>query len=173
MEPDREGRVRDGAADKATNVWRTARRLHFSRDFRLNSQSLAACLTRMSTLGGRAWPGARRQVDAAGAGRRLTAVGTVVDRDQNAGVEGLYQSESPPRVGALAPFGCGATCRRAEDPGATGHRRARARAKGQLTPAAAAARRSRISADAASSMTKMAVMMITMSMATSTYLPSV
>ena len=56
VEPDREGRVREGAADKATNVWRTARRLHFSLDFRLNSQSLAACLTRMSTLGGRAWP---------------------------------------------------------------------------------------------------------------------
>ena len=56
VEPDREGRVREGAADKATDVWRTARRLHFSLDFRLNSQSLAACLTRMSTLGGRAWP---------------------------------------------------------------------------------------------------------------------
>ena len=57
-------------------------------------------------------------------------------------------------------------------PGATGHHRARTRAKGQLAPASAA-RRSRISADAASSMTKIAVMMITMSMATSTYLPSV
>ena len=38
------------------DVWKTATRLHFNRDFRLNSQSLAACLTPSSALGGRAWP---------------------------------------------------------------------------------------------------------------------
>ena len=42
--------------DRAHTVWQTATRLHFNRDFRLNSQSLAACLTPTSALGGRAWP---------------------------------------------------------------------------------------------------------------------
>ena len=37
-------------------VWQTATRLHFNRDFRLNSQSLAACLTPTRALGGTAWP---------------------------------------------------------------------------------------------------------------------
>ena len=56
VQPDREGRVRDQAEAKAANAWGTATRLHFTRDFRLNSQSLAACLTPVSTLGGTAWP---------------------------------------------------------------------------------------------------------------------
>ena len=56
VQPDREGVVRDRAAERAADAWGTATRLHFSLDFRLNSQSLAACLTPTSTLGGRAWP---------------------------------------------------------------------------------------------------------------------
>ncbi len=56
VQPDREGRVRERCAEKADAVWETATRLHFTLDFRLNSQSLAACLTPMSALGGRAWP---------------------------------------------------------------------------------------------------------------------
>ena len=56
VQPDREGVVRDRAAERAADAWGTATRLHFNRDFRLNSQSLAACLTPTSTLGGRAWP---------------------------------------------------------------------------------------------------------------------
>ena len=56
VEPDREGVVRERADERAADAWGTATRLHFNRDFRLNSQSLAACLTPMSTLGGRAWP---------------------------------------------------------------------------------------------------------------------
>ncbi len=56
VEPDSEGRVRERCQDRAHEVWQTATRLHFSLDFRLNSQSLAACLTPTSTLGGRAWP---------------------------------------------------------------------------------------------------------------------
>ena len=56
MEADSEGVVRPGCAEKAIRVWQTATRLHFTRDFRLNSQSLAACLTSEPTLGGRAWP---------------------------------------------------------------------------------------------------------------------
>ena len=59
VEPDREGVVRDRSAERAADAWGTATRLHFNRDFRLNSQSLAACLTPMSTLGGRAWPNFR------------------------------------------------------------------------------------------------------------------
>ena len=54
---DSEGRVRAGCHEKAVETWnRTASRLHFSLDFRLNSQSLAACLTAKATIGGRAWP---------------------------------------------------------------------------------------------------------------------
>ena len=56
VQPDREGVVRARAAERAADAWGTATRLHFNRDFRLNSQSLAACLTPTSTLGGRAWP---------------------------------------------------------------------------------------------------------------------
>ena len=45
VEPDSEGRERPGQHQRAVAVWETATRLHFNRDFRLNSQSLAACLT--------------------------------------------------------------------------------------------------------------------------------
>lgn len=54
--PDTEGLLREGMSDKAREVWATASRLHFNQDFRLNSQSLAACLTPEPSLGGRAWP---------------------------------------------------------------------------------------------------------------------
>lgn len=56
VQPDSEGQVREHCEDRAHDVWKTATRLHFNRDFRLNSQSLAACLTPSSALGGRAWP---------------------------------------------------------------------------------------------------------------------
>ena len=116
--------------------------------------------------------GARRQVDAAGAGRQLTAVGTVVDRNRDAGVDGRDGSESRRARwhGAVRMRG---DLQADGRPGRNGPSSRPGTSRGQPTPAAAAARRSRISADAASSMTKMAVMMITTSMATSTYLPSV
>ena len=48
---------RKGCEIKAANTWKhSASRLHFSLDFRLTSQSLAACLTPEKTLGGRSWP---------------------------------------------------------------------------------------------------------------------
>ena len=54
---DSEGEVRPGCDDRAVAVWnRTASRLHFTLDFRLNSQSLAACFTPTKAIGGRAWP---------------------------------------------------------------------------------------------------------------------
>ena len=56
VEPDSEGEVRPDCEARVLEAWRTATRLHFNRDFRLNSQSLAACLTPDRTLGGRAWP---------------------------------------------------------------------------------------------------------------------
>ena len=56
VQPDKYGIIRENCYDRAHNVWKTATRLHFSLDFRLNSQSLAACLTPEETLGGRAWP---------------------------------------------------------------------------------------------------------------------
>ena len=55
--PDSEGEVRPGCEDRAVDAWqRTASRLHFSLDFRINSQPLAACLTAEPSIGGRAWP---------------------------------------------------------------------------------------------------------------------
>ena len=59
VEPDSEGVVRERAEGRAAAAWGTATRLHFNLDFRLNSQSLAACLTPTSALGGRAWPNFR------------------------------------------------------------------------------------------------------------------
>lgn len=59
VEPDSEGWVRQDCKDKALDVWETATRLHLNRDFRLNSQSLAACLTPERSIGGRAWPNFR------------------------------------------------------------------------------------------------------------------
>ena len=59
VEPDCEGRVRPNRDEKALDVWNTATRLHVNRDFRLNSQSLAACLTPERSIGGRAWPNFR------------------------------------------------------------------------------------------------------------------
>ena len=58
--PDSRGVVRPGCDDHAVDVWnRTATRLHCTLDFRLNSQSLAACLTAEPSIGGRAWPNFR------------------------------------------------------------------------------------------------------------------
>ena len=55
--PDSEGKVRPGYDVQAVSVWkRTASRLHFNLDFRINSQSLTACLTPTKTIGGTAWP---------------------------------------------------------------------------------------------------------------------
>ena len=58
VDPDREARVRRGRAEKAAEIWESATRLHFSLNFRVNSQSLASCLTRERTLGGE-WPNFR------------------------------------------------------------------------------------------------------------------
>ena len=55
--PDSEGEVRHGCDDHAVRVWNaTASQLHFTLDFRINSQSLTACLTPAKAIGGRAWP---------------------------------------------------------------------------------------------------------------------
>ena len=55
--PDSKGQTRDGCDGKAVDLWqRTASRLHFNRDFQINSQSLAACLTAEPSIGGTAWP---------------------------------------------------------------------------------------------------------------------
>lgn len=49
--------LREGCEGRAADAWRyTASRLHLNLDFRINSLSLAACLTPEKTLGGRAWP---------------------------------------------------------------------------------------------------------------------
>lgn len=56
VEPDSMGQLRDGMDVAAEKVWSKATRLHISRDFRLNSQSLAACLTPDRSIGGQAWP---------------------------------------------------------------------------------------------------------------------
>lgn len=55
--PDSAGEVRPGCGEHAVGAWqKTASRLHFNRDFRVNSQPLAACLTPGVSIGGRAWP---------------------------------------------------------------------------------------------------------------------
>ncbi len=56
VEPDTQGRVREGCHEKALKVWDSATRLHFNLDFQINSQPLAACLTPDLSIGGRAWP---------------------------------------------------------------------------------------------------------------------
>ena len=66
VEPDSHGEVRDGMHDKAAKVWERATRLHFNYDFRLNSQSLSACLTTEPAIGGRAWPNFRVEGDLRG-----------------------------------------------------------------------------------------------------------
>lgn len=57
--PDRQASVRPGYEDQAKQVWQTATRLHYNRGFRINSQSLSACLTNEPVLGGPAWPNFR------------------------------------------------------------------------------------------------------------------
>ncbi|MCY4542146.1 MAG: hypothetical protein OXB95_07090 [Rhodobacteraceae bacterium] len=55
--PDMKGTIRTNCEKRAHETWkRTASRLHFSVDFRINSQPLAACLTERISIGGRAWP---------------------------------------------------------------------------------------------------------------------
>ena len=57
VQPDRAGRVREGCQGAAVERWKlAASRLHFNRDFQINSQSLTACLTAEPAIGGRAWP---------------------------------------------------------------------------------------------------------------------
>lgn len=57
VDPDCKLLPRYGRHEQAADVWaQTASRFHPTLDFRLNSQSLAACLTPEKTLGGRAWP---------------------------------------------------------------------------------------------------------------------
>ena len=55
-EPDSELRVRPGMEKRAAEVWATASRAHLNRDFRFNSQPLAAAFTEQESIGGRAWP---------------------------------------------------------------------------------------------------------------------
>ncbi len=61
VKPDSMGRSLPGREADAAAVYQTASRLHFTLDFRLNSQSLAACLTPVPAIGGRAWPSLRMQ----------------------------------------------------------------------------------------------------------------
>ncbi|MDD9822990.1 MAG: hypothetical protein OXU98_08940 [Gammaproteobacteria bacterium] len=63
VKPDSQGRVRRGMQDAADAVWKTRSTLHFNLDFRLNSQSLAACVTPMPSIGGTAWPNVRPHND--------------------------------------------------------------------------------------------------------------
>ena len=55
-QPDSQLQVRQGMESKAAEVWETASRAHVNRDFRFNSQPLAAAFTEQKSIGGRAWP---------------------------------------------------------------------------------------------------------------------
>ena len=54
--PDSQLQVRQGLEAKAANVWATASRAHYNREFTFNSQALAVAFTEMETIGGRVWP---------------------------------------------------------------------------------------------------------------------
>ncbi len=57
VQPDCELRVRAGQSERVANIWEySVSRLHLTRDFRLNSQSLGACFTPEKSVGGTAWP---------------------------------------------------------------------------------------------------------------------
>ena len=55
-EPDSQLQVRQGMESKAAEVWTTASRAHLNRDFRFNSQPLAAAFTEQKSMGGISWP---------------------------------------------------------------------------------------------------------------------
>ena len=55
-EPDSQLRVRPGMESRAAELWATASRAHFNRDFRLNSQPLAVAFTERVSIGGTVWP---------------------------------------------------------------------------------------------------------------------
>ena len=60
VNPDSFGIPLSNNEEKAKIAWQTtASRLHYNVDFRLNSQSLAACLTEEASIGGTAWPNLR------------------------------------------------------------------------------------------------------------------
>jgi len=57
VEIDSCGVPRIACEERAQRAWKdTATRLHFNRDFRINSQPLVACMTLEPSIGGRAWP---------------------------------------------------------------------------------------------------------------------
>ena len=57
VEIDRQGEVKPNCVEKAKDVWlKSASLFHICIDFRLNSQTLAACITPEYCIGGRAWP---------------------------------------------------------------------------------------------------------------------
>ena len=57
VKPDCELRIRAGEEERAADTWeRAVSRLHLTRDFQLNSQSLGACFTPEKSVGGTAWP---------------------------------------------------------------------------------------------------------------------
>ena len=53
--PDPPGEVCDGQEANANRFWQTASRLHYSRDFRLHSHNLAACVAPKPYFDGRVW----------------------------------------------------------------------------------------------------------------------
>ena len=57
-QPDSQLLVKPGMEDRAAKAWATASRAHLNRDFRFNSQPLAAAFTEDASIGGRAWPNA-------------------------------------------------------------------------------------------------------------------
>ncbi len=61
--PDSQLQARQGMETKAAEVWSTASRAHVSRGFRFNSQSLAVAFTDQLSMGGRAWPNVKFEVE--------------------------------------------------------------------------------------------------------------
>ena len=56
VQPDSQGEIREGQESNVKQIWKYASSLHLNLDFGLSSQPLAACITPVRVLGGRAWP---------------------------------------------------------------------------------------------------------------------
>ena len=60
--PDAEGRVKQNPElqeeidIKASRIWSTASRMHYTTNLRFNAQSLISCITEQRSIGGSAWP---------------------------------------------------------------------------------------------------------------------
>ena len=56
VEPDSEGRVKQGKETRAREIWESRSHAHYRADFRFNSEQLCIAYTESQSIGGTAWP---------------------------------------------------------------------------------------------------------------------